>query len=580
MRPSGWMAALLLAALAACGSRPEPEATGALGAADRVRFDAAAPRPEDEVATADWAGPHLPDDRADNMIRRAPHAEAALKADIEARQGAAVAPGAVRLSLREAVDRAAANSSQLRAFGMLPAIRATAVREAEGRFTPEFFAEGRVGRERDRPTSVALTGGDALLRAEETAVEVGVRARLRTGAEVTASQRYSSIETNQTDFRPGEQSASHTALTVVQPLLRGSGLRYNDAPTRIAEIDAKVAQYELLRQAESHLLEVERAYWALAAARKRAKAARALLGRGGSLARSASNRAGIEADMTLGLRARAAAARWRADLARRNSAVRNTQLRLAALIGAPELAREGVELIPVDTPAANRPVDRAALVAGALERRPEVQQAYLQYRAAAIREGVAANEALPELDLILEASLDGRASGRRLGRGGNGEHPSALAGLRFSIPLGHDERRARHERRKLETVMQRHQTVATVESARLDLELSASERRVAEADLADLRAAHASARREARALRARWRDGADAPGAALDALLGAEERAADLQAAIAEAEATLAVADANLARAGGALLERRGLVARPGPGIRDEITYRIRPETP
>ena len=88
--------------------------------------------------------------------------------------------------------------------------------------------------------------------------------------------------------------------------------------------------------------------------------------------------------------------------------------------------------------------------------RPELQQAILQYQAALLREGMAANDSLPELDLILELSADGGADGRSLSdsfsdsSNGSGH----LVGLKFSVPLGFDERDARYKRRRLETVQQ------------------------------------------------------------------------------------------------------------------------------
>lgn len=164
----------------------------------------------------------------------------------------------VPMRLEDVVQAAMSKSHQIRAFGMLPAIRQTAVREAEGRYTPEAFAEGRIQRTNEPATSPALTAGENRLLSTEGTLEVGVRTRVRTGAELTIAQRFSAIDTNQTDFIPGEQASARTTFTVVQRLLRGSGLDYNGAPTRVAELDTKIAQYELVRQVENHLLEVER----------------------------------------------------------------------------------------------------------------------------------------------------------------------------------------------------------------------------------------------------------------------------------------------------------------------------------
>jgi outer membrane protein TolC len=82
-------------------------------------------------------------------------------------------------------------------------------------------------------------------------------------------------------------------------------------------------------------------------------------------------------------------------------------------------------------------------------RRPEIQQAFLQYEAAVVREGVSANESLPELDLVREAVTAGNAERRDFGKAFGDERFGGLADLRFSIPIGYDERDARYERRRL-----------------------------------------------------------------------------------------------------------------------------------
>ena len=85
----------------------------------------------------------------------------------------------------------------------------------------------------------------------------------------------------------------------MQPLLRGSGLDVNNAPTELAELDTKIAQYELVRQLENHLLEVERAYWALYTARANLFLSRHLAGHGRRLVQQAAARQEVDGDPTL-----------------------------------------------------------------------------------------------------------------------------------------------------------------------------------------------------------------------------------------------------------------------------------------
>lgn len=482
------------------------------------------------------------------------------------------------LRLDEVIASAVSKSHQIRAFGMLPSIRQTGVREAEGRFTPEAFAEGRLQRINETSTSPTLTLGEQRLLSDEGTVEFGVRSRVRTGAEVTIAQRLGAIDTNQTDFIPGEQSSARTTLTVVQPLLRGSGLDYNNAPTRVAELDTKIAQYELVRQVENHLLEVERAYWNLYVSRANLLLVRHLAAHGRNLARQASVRQDVDAEPTLAIRAKAAASRWEGDIVRAEAAVENSQLRIAALTNAPELSTPGYEFVTASVPLAESPrIDRDDVVDQILARRPEIQQAFLQYEAAAVREGVAANESLPELDLVLEAVFSGGADGRDFNGAIGDERFGGLAGLRLSIPLGYDERDARYERRRLETIQQRHQTRAALSTVLLEVQVSASEYAVAARDLEQRRRARVDAQAELNAFRSEWEDGVGfAPlSTTLSDLVGAYERASLAERAVARGRATLAIAAANFNRARGILLDRWDINISPQNGVRNETIYRL-----
>ena len=64
---------------------------------------------------------------------------------------------------------------------------------------------------------------------------------------------------------------------------------------------------------------------------------------------------------------------------------------------------------------------------------------------------MAANESLPELDLVLEARSEGGTGGRSLGDAFDDQsgNVGTLVGLKFSVPLGFDERDARYHRRRI-----------------------------------------------------------------------------------------------------------------------------------
>lgn len=614
----------VLALLSACAPSAEKDILGDVAPAQNVVLDVSAivnangapptvaPKPEaDDAPEIDdaWAAQDIVTARTDNMVFRAEGAAARFNnyinqilenrgfaLETETLSAAEANAGArsewwdddiyvpmkgtsqpIAMSLQDVVHRSLTDSNQIKAFGLLPAIRATAVREAEGRYTPEAFAEVQARRQNDPASSPALTAGADRILAKEGTVEFGVRGRIRTGAEYTIAQRFTAIDTNQTDFIPGEQANSRTTLTLVQPLLRGSGTTFNDSATRIAQIDTKISQYELVRQLENHILEVERAYWNLYVTRANLLLTRHLASHGRQLSGQAYARNEIDGDPTLSIRANAAYRKWESDVVRAEAAVKNAQFRLAALTDSPELRRGDLEFVTMTAPVAVSPqIGREDVIAEVTSRRPELQQAFLQYKAAVIREGAAANDNLPELDLVLEAALSGDDTGTRLGGALGDSQLGGFIGVRLSVPLGYDERAARYERRRLETIQQRHQSRSALSTVLLEVEISASEYAVAARDLEQQRRARKAAQRELSSLRVVWEDGSGVGvrAAALSALIDAHERAALLEMSVAQARATLAIAAANFNRSRGVLLDRWNVVVGPTEGVREELNYR------
>src|SRR5262249_38627668 len=145
---------------------------------------------------------------------------------------------------------------------------------------------------------------------------------------------------------------------------------------------------EFIRQAESHLLEVARAYWALYAARQNYLQKSGLIAETTEITEELRARLSVGTPQTALFRADSALASRQSDLVRAEAAVRNAQDRLRTLISDPVLlAASASELIPGDEPLLGGPPGDA-MHAGyvALQKRPEIKQAFLQLRGATIRE--------------------------------------------------------------------------------------------------------------------------------------------------------------------------------------------------
>ena len=470
-------------------------------------------------------------------------------------------------TLTRVLERTLAHSSQIRVFSDIPLIRQTAVAEARGRFVPRFFAEGKFDRSNEPVGSTLQTGGDDRFIEDAVVGEIGVRKRFTSGADVTLSQRLAYVDNNSVFFVPNPQARAALTLSVVQPLLRGAGAEYNQSVIRIAEIDGDVAQQEFLRQSQTHLLEVSRAYWSLYLSRALYLQQQRLVAETEGLLAKLEGRAAVDAGNDVLVRARASASQRRSDLIRSELAIRNGEDRLRSLVNDPELYAAGVELLTVDPPSEEAvDVDLVAAAEAALMSRPEVAQAFDQWRAAAIRLGMAHHETLPQLDLIAQAAavgLDGANGDEAFGDQFDNGGISYMIGLRFEDAIGDAESDARLLRRRLELRQQSAQVQTTIETVLLEVRVSVREVRTAYRDLQSRRDSLLAAREDARVLRRRFDEGVDISGTGgvtfLQLLLDAQARLTDAESAYVRAQAAYAVSLANLQRAQGTLLKYENL---------------------
>lgn len=481
----------------------------------------------------------------------------------------------LRVSLGFLYDSALINSAQIRVFGDLPAIRDTLGQEIQGRYTPRIYGEGR-GEEINDPTrNIANTRGNQRLVQREQAVEFGIRQRTITGGEYTIGQRFWNVSSNSTDYAPGSQSRGRTFISVVQPLLRDSGVAYTRSLHEVARLDASVAQMEFRRQTESHLLDVARAYWSLHLARavnlQKERAASNVRG----LVNQLAARGELDADPLLISRASSALALREAGLLRARAAIRNAEARVRGLVNDPRFEQQGVgELIPNDLPLiAYEDLPLQTVLERAVALRPEVQQLFQQHRAAVLREGQAQIEALPRLDLVLEGNYGGRSldswewGGAWQDTRRNTNNPGGLIGLRLEIPLGRDNLQAQLDRRRLETRQVESQGRATLATIIAEAEITLNEYNVAYRELAARAGALRAAGRDLSIETERWQQGvAGARGEnaanALERLLSSQERLTESEEFLTTAQVTFTLAFLALQRVQGTFTSVQNLEMR------------------
>lgn len=362
------------------------------------------------------------------------------------------------MRLEEVYARALMHSNRVKVYGYDPLIRETGIQEAEGMFDLEAFTTATYGHT-DEPTSTTLETGEIGRFLENKGnAEAGFRRRFATGGQISLSNRFMTLDSNSEFLSPNPQTESALVLSVVQPLLKGSGYHYNKARLKVAKIDAGMAAAEYVARLEGHLLEVNRAYWDVYLYRAAFLLRRSLVVQTGEILANLEARAD-EATASELLRARSEMSRRRTAVNRAEMSVRNAEEKLRSLVNDPEFPIGGPgELVPVTAPILSAPretVQSAALEA--VDNRAEMAHSFGQLRTAAIRNYAGRHELMPQLDLIAESRMTGLDANRRVAGAYDdmlGNDASWLAGVQFSHPLENNSAEARRERLRYEVYKQ------------------------------------------------------------------------------------------------------------------------------
>jgi outer membrane protein len=472
-------------------------------------------------------------------------------------------------SLENLYNRALAHSTQIGVFSEIPLIRETGIREARAAFDPVAFAEGKYEHSNEPVGSTLTTQLDDEFDERESALEVGVKQKLPTGAEAALSQRIGRVRNNSNYFIPNPQTQAQLVLSVVQPLLRGAWTTYNKSIIRIAQIDSEMAKEEFLRQAQSHLMEISRAYWSMFLARAMLLQQERLVAEARDVIGRLEQRRDIEAVAGQVERARSALMERQAAMVRSEMAIKNAEDRVKALVNDPEMTlAHAVELVPADPLyMLEAPVDVRESAVVALNQRPEVKQGFSQLRATALRLDMAKNEVLPVLNLILETSLSGLGDHWNLDKAVNTEfdHFGYLMGLRFEYPLGNRAADARMLRKRLEMRQQIAQVKTTLETVLLEVKFAVRDVKTSYREMQSRYQTVLAAQEDLRVLQERWEveTGGGRPGSAyLELLLDSQERLASAEEELLRNSVAYNVALVNLERAQGTLLQYEEIEAQ------------------
>jgi len=524
------------------------------------------------------------------------------------------------------VTRALKNSSQIKVFSDLPLIRKTVIEEAEGKFDSHLFVESRydltdvpVGSDLetgaqlgeityDPATGLPISSDPSLQfdensgfdetgapidnsteestpsnddsTAESTVVRqrrfeehdwtlrAGVRKDLRSGGEVELSQQIRKRDNNSRYFNPHDQGSATLALTFRHPLLNGAGYEYNESQLEVAKIDHRVSMDEFSRQVSSHILEIQRAYWALYLERANLLQKKKSVSEAERIVTELKQRRTIDVSAHQLTLAKAVLSARYADSIRSEQAVRNAEGKLLTLVNDPNLIIDDrLEIATVESPIlldSTSTVKQAAITA--LQNRPEISQAFRQLKAGVVREKMAKKEMLPVLDFLIEASLKGLRGEYELGDAYSDQYdpakPSWAVGLLFDMPLGNRIGKARHLRRLVEIRQLIYQLQTTIETVLLEVQVSVREINTAYREMLAKYNAMEAHRKKLDALNARRNlmfGGGESESIYLERLLDYQQDLSSSEQDFLTSYVAYNIAHANLDRAKGVLLQVKEL---------------------
>jgi outer membrane protein TolC len=328
-------------------------------------------------------------------------------------------------------------------------------------------------------------------------------------------------------------------------------------------LDHQISEDDLQDNLQDHLLDVYTTYWNLYRARAVRLQKERLLLRAIEVDQKLTARQGIDSVRRQVLRARAAIASRRSEIARADMEVRNAESRLRLLVNSPGLKHNTVvELLPSEAPMSEYlTVSMRGSVETALQNRPDIRRAITHMKETAVRLEVSKNELLPKLDLVLGTYVAGLRGRNQIDTAWTEQfrdgRPGYTVGLTLQYPLGNRAAKARYAKREWEVARTLKEFEASVESSMSEVELAVREFETSYQEMLSRFQAMIAADTEANYLLERWRllPGNDQTTSfLLEDLLDAQERVAMEEKDFVEAQVAYVLSVVQLKRASGILL--------------------------
>jgi outer membrane protein TolC len=351
----------------------------------------------------------------------------------------------VHMSLDEAVQRALANSLEIRTVSYDPAIAYEDMVQAAAEFDWIVFGSITHQDNDQQAASSSIFSPGAIVdsQSQVNQYQVGVRKKLITGGTIAAAPSIT-----RTFSSSGDTTTWQSAFTLEldQPLLRNAGPEFNLARLRIAQENRRLTEAQFRQRVEEIVTQTISLYWQLVQARRNVFIAQELLTATEDTLRTVVERFELDATIVEIKQTEAAVAQRRAELIRTQKVVFDVQDRLAQLLADGQVNLLGdFEILPV-TPPAVLPVeiDQADQMLLALQHNPQLEQARQAIAIANINVRIARNQTLPLVNLQASMNLTGLDDGLDTSwEIMTGRHYLSYAlGLTGEYPLGNRQREA------------------------------------------------------------------------------------------------------------------------------------------
>ncbi|MHC4820178.1 MAG: efflux RND transporter permease subunit, partial [Planctomycetota bacterium] len=366
-------------------------------------------------------------------------------------------PDARPVSLEDAVHVAAERNLGVRFLRLQRAVETEGITVEEAAFDAVFFADATFDRI-DEPQAVPQLNGISLGSNERgsrrASIESGVSRRLESGATVSAAARME----HQRNKTPGigmDPDPGHWAgltLEARQPLLRGAGAEINRSGVTLQESSERRSREDVHESLLQLVADVEEAYWDLVESWSLLRIQEELVRRGEETERVLRERSRFDANPAEWSDAIATVEFRRADRVRLQRRVQAASDRLQLIVNRTDhRLLDGALLVPSKAfQEASFSFDARESARRAVAERPLVRRAVLEIEDADVRERLAENGKLPQLDLVAGLAVTGLddTTYSSVSSVGRDDHYGYTVGLAFNVPIGN--RAAEAELRRAE----------------------------------------------------------------------------------------------------------------------------------